>query len=130
MRSKSKQSISLIQRKIWKECRRLVFDRDNKDGKIDCYTCPAKNIVGSNRQLGHVPWPKATLSAFLKYDLRLLKYQCYHCNINCGGMGAEALDRMTLENGQEYIDTLKKDKLSTVKAMDHYMETLARYKAM
>ena len=127
MRKKSKQSISKIQRDIWEQCRRIVFERDNIDGKIDCYTCPAKDLQGSNRQLGHVPYPKATLSAFLKYDLRLLKYQCMRCNCHMGGMGAEAYRRMLEENGQEFMDQLQKDRQVSVKAMDWYLQLLEKY---
>lgn len=122
MKKQSKQSISLIQRKIWKEVRRIILDRY----KHECYTCGAKNLEGSNRQVGHM-WSKATLSAFMKYDLRILRLQCYRCNINCGGRGAEFYARMLKENGQSFMDELERDRQKTVKAMDYYLDLLALY---
>lgn len=122
MKKQSKQSISLIQRKIWKEVRRIVLDRYPHE----CYTCGAKNLTGSNRQVGHM-WSKATLSAYLKYDLRVLRLQCYRCNINCGGRGADFYARMLKEYGQEFMDNLEKEKQITVKAYDFYIDLLAKY---
>lgn len=130
MRKKSKQSISLIQRKIWEQLRRICrVLYANKDGTIDCYTCGAKNLQGSNCQLGHL-FSKATLSAFLKYDLRVLRWQCFFCNINCGGRGADFYKRMLDENGEEFMNQLEKDRQISVKAYDHYVELLDRYNQM
>ncbi|MDZ4786053.1 MAG: hypothetical protein SGJ02_08250, partial [bacterium] len=71
----SKMSISKIQRDLWQECRRIK----NKD-RVNCYTCDAKDLKGSNRQLGHM-WAKASLGANLKYELDILEWQCSRCNI-------------------------------------------------
>jgi hypothetical protein len=125
-----KTKVKKIQDELWQHCRRLVYNRDNVDGLIDCYTCSAKNIEGSNRQLGHVPWPKSVLSAFLKYDLRCLKYQCYSCNINKGGMGAEAYKRLLKENGKAWMDNLEKDRQKSVKAIDQYNKLLKEYELL
>jgi hypothetical protein len=125
-----KTKVKKIQDELWQHCRRLVYNRDNVDGLIDCYTCSAKNIEGSNRQLGHVPWPKSVLSAFLKYDLRCLKYQCYSCNINKGGMGAEAYKRLLKENGKVWMDNLEKDRQKSVKAIDQYNKLLKEYELL
>ena len=125
MRKQSKQSISLIQRKIWQECRRII---KNKYG-TDCYTCPAKNLIGSNCQLGHL-YPKACLGAFLKYDLRVLRFQCFRCNINLGGNGAVYYQKILEKEGQQYLDQIEKDKQIIVKAYDHYQKTLEEYKQL
>lgn len=124
LRKKSKQSISKIQRDLWQECKRIVAEQFG----TDCYTCSAKKLIGQNRQLGHVPWPKATLGAFLKYDIRLLRFQCYNCNIHRGGMGAEAYKRMLKEEGKAYMDKLEKDRQIQVKAYSHYTVLLEEYK--
>lgn len=63
----------------------------------DCYTCPQKNLTGQNCQLGHVPYPRAALWVQYIFDVRLTRIQCFNCNINCGGMGAVALERMKSE---------------------------------
>jgi hypothetical protein len=128
----SKQSSSLIQRKLWEECRRIAREQfSNSDGTIDCYTCRAKNLQGSNCQLGHVPYPKSVLGAYLKYDVfRVLKWQCARCNIFGGGMGAEAYKRMLKEEGQDYMDRLEQDRQITIKAIDHYTALLEEYKTI
>ena len=80
--------------------------------------------MGSNKQLGHL-WAKACLGANLKYDLRILRWQCYSCNINRGGAGADFYARMVREKGQEYMDSLQKERQISVKAYDHYLKLKA-----
>lgn len=70
------------------------------------------------------------MPASLKYDLRLLRPQCYHCNINLGGNGAVFYAKMLMENGKEYMDTLEKDKRKLVKAYDCYVQLLEEYRQM
>ena len=123
---KGKQPISKIQRLLWEECRRVA----SLWYKPDCYTCPAKNLIGSNKQLGHVPFPKSVLGANLKYDMRVLRWQCYNCNINRGGMGAEAYKRMLREEGKAYMDKLEKERQETVKAYDWYTNLLEYYRGI
>ena len=124
MRKKSKQPISKIQRQIWEECRRIK----HKD-VVDCYTCGARNIQGSNRQLGHM-WSKATLSACLKYELDILEFQCYRCNINGGGMGADFYKRKLKELGKKRMLELENKRNETVKAYDFYVDLLSKYKKL
>ena len=126
----SKAPISKIQRDIWVECRRICGKQyGNKNGGVDCYTCGARNLEGSNRQLGHL-FSKATLSAFLKYDLRVLRWQCMRCNIHGGGMGADYYKRMLKEEGKPYMDLLERDRQKSVKAYDHYLDLLEYYKSI
>jgi hypothetical protein len=126
LRKKSKSDIRKVQDLLWQECRRII---DEQYGH-DCYTCTAKNLQGSNRQLGHVPWAKASLGAYLKYDLRVLRYQCYRCNINLGGSGAQAYKRMLKEEGQAFMDKLEQDRNITVKASDYYHKLLMEYQTL
>lgn len=117
-----------MQRQIWELRKKEIYERDkNKDGSIDCYTCPAQNLIGANRQLGHGPWPKAALGAFLKYDPRVLKFQCFRCNIHMGGMGAEFYKRLKEELGDEAFAQLEQDRNKSVKAYDFYTQLLAAY---
>jgi hypothetical protein len=125
MRKQSKQSISAIQRKIWEECRRIA----NTLYPSTCYTCDTANLSGSNKQLGHL-WPKSTLGANLKYDMRVLRWQCAACNIWRGGNGAEYYSRMLAEHGKKYMDALEGERKISVKAMDFYVELLDKYKAL
>lgn len=126
LRRKSKSDIRKIQDLIWIECKRIV---DEQFG-TDCYTCPAKKLVGANKQLGHVPWPKAALGAYLKYDIRVLKNQCFRCNIHLGGNSAEAYKRMLKEEGLAYMKKLEKDRQVIVKASDFYRDLLEEYKTI
>lgn len=72
-------------------------------------------------------WPKASLGAFLKYDLRVLRPQCYNCNINKGGMGADFYKRMLKEIGNKAMEQLQKDRQVIIKAYDHYVILLDKY---
>lgn len=125
LNKKSKRKISTIQNKIWEYCRILI---KSKYGHT-CYTCGAKGITGANCQVGHM-FPKASVGAYLKYDLRNLRPQCYNCNINLGGNGAVFIENMRKIEGDEYVDQLIKDKQITVNAMDHYLKIEQEYKAM
>lgn len=122
MRKKSKQPISKLQRKIWELCKQIT----RKTHGNSCYTCPAKGLEGSNWHTGHL-WAKASLGAFLKYDLRVLRPQCYKCNIHHGGMGADFYNRLLKEIGAEAMEQLEKDRQVSVKAYDHYEKVLKEY---
>lgn len=125
LRKKSKQSISLIQRKLWEHCKRITRERYGNT----CYTCNAKNLSGTNWHTGHL-WAKASLGAFLKYDLRVLRPQCMACNIWKGGMGADFYLKMWQEHGADYMNKLLADRKITVKAYDHYVLLLEEYKKL
>ncbi len=123
----SKAPISKIQRQIWEECKRIIRAKYLTDRGYVCYTCGKSDLVGSDCQTGHMI-PKSTLSAFLKYDLRLLRLQCTRCNIWGGGMGAIFIENMRKIEGNEYVDQIMKDRQVTVKAYDHYVKILEEYK--
>lgn len=72
--------------------------------------------------------PKGALPAFLKYDLRVLRPQCYHCNINLGGNGAIFIELMREREGNTYVDQILKDRQITTNAYDHYTKTLEEYR--
>lgn len=125
LKKQSKQPISKIQRDIWQECRRIA----DKWYVNNCYTCGAKNLQGANKQLGHM-WAKASLGAYMKYDLRVLRWQCMRCNQFLGGMGAEFYKKMLREEGQAYMDKLEQDRQVTVKAYNHYTTLLDYYRSV
>jgi hypothetical protein len=72
-------------------------------------------------------WAKASLGSYLKYDLRVLRPQCYNCNINRGGMGADFYKRMLKEIGPEEMEKLENDRQKLVNAYDHYVKLIADY---
>jgi len=73
---------------------------------------------------------KAALGAYLKYDLRLLRPQCYNCNINQGGRGADFIENMRQIEGQVYVSRIIEDRIISVKAYDHYVKLLEEYKKL
>lgn len=125
IRKKSKQPISLIQRKIWELCKQIIRKRY---GNV-CYTCSRTGLEGSNWHTGHM-LAKASLGANLKYDLRLLRPQCYNCNINQGGRGADFIENMRRIEGNEYVDRILEDRKLIVKAYDFYIQLLETYKKL
>lgn len=121
----SKLPISKIQRQLWEECKRITR---TKYPNI-CYTCGRTGLEGSNWHTGHM-FAKASLGAYLKYDLRVLRPQCYFCNVNCGGQGAVFIENMRRIEGNDYVDKILEDRQKIVKAYDHYLQLLETYKQM
>ena len=126
-----KPSLKVLQKKIWEECKRIIKIRYGND----CYTCEAKNIKGSNRHTGHMI-PKKYLPYVMKYDLRLLRPQCYNCNMNLGGMGAFFFDNILREYegsdvGWAILDDCKYNKthnLTPKQAQAYYIDLLEYFK--
>ena len=123
--TRKKLTSKQLQDKIWIICKRIIRARYGNT----CYTCGKTGLEGSNWHTGHFI-PKAACGAYLKYDLRNLRPQCYHCNINLGGNGGEFYRRMVAIEGQEYVDKLFQDKNIEVKAYEHYSMILPLYKLM
>lgn len=122
LKKQSKQKISTLQRKLWELCKNIIR---LKYGNT-CYTCYKTGLSGGNWQTGHM-WAKASVGAYLKYDLRILRPQCYHCNINLGGRGADFYARMLRELGEEGMAQLQKDRQRVINAYDHYNYLLGIY---
>lgn len=74
-------------------------------------------------QLGHFI-PSSTCGAFLRYDLRNLRWQCMRCNVHGGGQGAIFYKNLVEQEGQEYVDQLFRDKQVIVKADAQFYENL------
>lgn len=125
IKKESKQSISKLQRDLWQECKRIIRQ---KYGNV-CYTCGAIGLIASNWHTGHL-LSKASLGAYLKYDLRVLRPQCYKCNIHYGGYGAIFIQLMREREGDEYVNQILKDRQVIVKAYDHYQKKLEEYKQL
>lgn len=125
LKRKSKSPQKKIEDLLWNECKRITREQF---GNV-CYTCGAKGLQGSNWHTGHL-WAKASLGAYLKYDIRVLRPQCYTCNIHRGGAGADFYKKMLKIEGQDYMDRLEQDRQITVKAIDHYKALLEEYKTI
>ena len=120
-----KKTISQIQKELWKLCTQII---KNKYGNV-CYTCGKTNLEGVNWHTGHF-LPKSTCGAFLKYDLRNLRPQCFSCNINAGGAGAIFYKNMVEREGQEYVDQIFLDRQKIIKGYDHFVQLCEEYKSM
>lgn len=127
LRRKGKSPQAKLEESLWNECKRITREQYGNS----CYTCGAKNLVGCNWHTGHL-WPKGSLHALLKYDIRILRPQCYNCNMNLGGMGAVFYTKMLKEEGKSYMSKLEEDRLKDkniiLKSFDHYTKLLKEYK--
>jgi len=122
LKRKSKSLIRKTQDVLWELCKQIV----RLKYKNVCYTCGKTGLVGSDWHTGHL-LPKASCGAYLKYDLRILRPQCYNCNINLGGNGAVFLHRMKQIEGSKYVDSIFRDRQKSVKAIDHYLSLIPQY---
>lgn len=108
-----------LKKKLWELCKQIIR---LKYGNT-CYTCKKEGLEGSNWQTGHFI-PSSTCGVLLRYDLRNLRPQCYHCNINLGGNGTAFYRNMLVECGQAYVDTLFADKQKIVKGDKAFYQLL------
>lgn len=126
LKRKSKSDFKKLEDKVWTECKRIIRKRYPNT----CYTCGRTGLEGANLHTGHMI-AKASLGASMKYSLDILRPQCYHCNINLGGMGAVFAERMRKELGEKKYKELYQRCLdsrnSFTKASDHYAVLLEEY---
>lgn len=120
-----KKTPKQLKKRLWELCRAVT---DKRYPPI-CYTCGRK-IEGSNKQLGHFI-PSGACGALLRFNLDNLRWQCYNCNINCGGMGAEFYKRLVVEKGQDFVDELFRLKNQSVKADElFYLKLIKEYEIL
>lgn len=125
-----KPTIGKLGKLLWVECKRIVRATYIKqNGTWDCFTCGRLIDEPSKAQTGHFI-PSSVCGAYLRYDLRNLRIQCYNCNINAGGAGAMYYQALVKEKGQEYVDQIMQDRNKVIKAYDHYSELLTLYREM
>lgn len=110
-----KRTPKKLREELWNECKRIIRARYKRGEGWFCFTCQRWIDEPAKAQTGHF-LPSSTCGAFLRYDLRNLRIQCYNCNINQGGAGAEFYKNLLIECGQEYVDQLFKDKNVSIKA--------------
>jgi len=123
-----KISIKALQDLIWTEVRRII----NEKYPHVCYTCVSEDLVGSNKQVGHMI-PKGFAKNFLKYDLRILRIQCMRCNLRLGGNGALFITKMRQIEGDEYVDGILHDLKKEVEPKllyGFYEKLLEKYKTL
>lgn len=125
-----KKTVTQLKKLLWDECKRLVRAKYATPYGFNCYTCDRLLDEPFKAHTGHFI-ASATCGAFLRYDLRNLRVQCYFCNINLGGNGSEFYRRLVQEIGQEHVDQIFRDKHISVKADSHwYTEMIEKYKKL
>lgn len=102
IRKQSNTPVAKLKRKLWNLCRELTRD---VYGNI-CFTCGRSGLEGSNWQTGHFI-TSSTCSTELRYDIKNLRPQCYHCNINLSGNWQIYEQRLIDTESQEYVNELK-----------------------
>ncbi len=100
----TKQKRSTIKKRLWKiisEYIRRKYSDDN--GYCKCVTCETVKHY-KQMQAGHfVPQAKGDGTRYIEENIHP---QCYRCNINLGGFGAQYSQYMRDMYGQEKIDEL------------------------
>lgn len=131
-----KKTVSQLRKKLWELTSKFVrLSAADSDGFCFCVTCSARLDWIYEAQAGHFI-PKAQGNA-TAWDLRNIHVQCYRCNINLGGNGAEYYPWMVKKYGQDEVDELRRLSKTTRKItrveyeemIDDMAEKLARLSA-
>ena len=89
-----------LEKMLWEECKRIIRLRYPNT----CYTSGATNLTGANWHTGHGK-SKGELPIRYKYDLRNLRPQSYHANINLGGMSDVFIAKLEQEEeGLQFLE--------------------------
>ena len=124
MKKKSDSPQAILERKLWQLCREVA--QKLWPDPVKCYTCGAGPLEGSNKQLGHFV-RNSTAGAFLRYDMRILRWQCGGCNKWKNGNEGEYAIRLLRDHGPEYLLQIQQDKNRITKATDRYLEQVSFY---
>ena len=103
--AKRKPVVKRLQKHLWELTSKYVrLHASNWNGDCSCVTCgltkPWKEM-----QAGHFI-PRAQGNS-TKWDLRNIHPQCYRCNINLGGNGAEYYPFMVKTYGEKVVTELR-----------------------
>lgn len=112
-----KKAIKSLRNKLWELCKQIIRKRD---GNI-CVICGMSGISGSNWHTGHLI-PSSVCGIMLRYDLRNIHSNCYNCNINLGGNGAEYYRRLSAEYGIDFVEAIFADRKLIAKANRSFYE--------
>lgn len=119
LKRKSKTPEAKLKEKLWELCKKIIRLRYGNT----CYTCNATGLEGANWHTGHFI-ASSICGAYLRYDLRNLRPQCFRCNISLSSNGAVFYHTLVAKEGQAYVDQLFLDKQKTVKANRAFYQTL------
>lgn len=106
---RKKSELTKAKDKLWALCKAITRKRYGNS----CFTCPARELEGSNWHTGHFI-TDSVCSTELSYDLANLRPQCFSCNIHKSGNWPAYEARLIREEGQEYVDELKQRNRDTI----------------
>lgn len=118
---KQKMTIGRWKKKLWVVFAKFIKERD---GYV-CFTC-GRPVEGKNAHAGHFI-PKSVCGLGLYFSELNVHAQCFHCNINLGGNGAEYYVRMVEKYGQEVVDDLMEQKRNKITKELNWEELWERY---
>ncbi len=118
-----KRSITAITNELWELCKQEIRAKYGNT----CFTCSKTGLKGSDWHTGHFI-PSSVGGAWLRYDLRNLRPQCYNCNINAGGNGAIYYQRMVATVGQVAVDQLMSERGYLCDSRTRYEQQLSQLK--
>lgn len=121
-----KKTPKQLKKELWELCRQLTRKRYG----TDCFTCPARNLVGSNLHTGHFI-TKSTCSAAMAYSLDNLRPQCYRCNIHLSGAWV-AYETHLIRDGIDVQELKQRNRQLTGKKYDvlFYQRLIDEYRLM
>lgn len=90
---RKKGEITKLKEALWLLCRQITKQRYGNE----CFTCKRQVPDGKGMHTGHF-LTSSLCSIDLRYDLKNLRPQCYHCNINLSGNWPAYQERMEREN--------------------------------
>jgi NinG protein len=122
---KKKVKLGNAKKKAWSALSKAVryahaYDGDN----CSCVTC-GQTKHWKEQQAGHFI-PKAQGNA-IYFEICNVHPQCYRCNINLGGNGAEYYPYMLKTYGQGMIDRLKEKQQTIVKFKTYDYEDIEKH---
>lgn len=89
-----------LEKDLWELCKQIIRKRHGNT----CYTSGKVGLTGSDWHTGHGK-PKGALPLKYQYDLRNLRPQCMHSNVNLGGESDIFIAK--LEREKEGLEFLK-----------------------
>jgi|TARA_Y100000310_G_scaffold224333_1_gene226153 hypothetical protein len=126
-----KKSVGKLKKVLWDDFTLWVKLSRSPDGiYVPCYTCDAPLEIGtSNCQGGH--WIAKSVDSFHYFDERMVRPQCYRCNIHLSGNSEEFRLRLIDELGQDVVDEMSNERKSVAKRnRGWYVDKIIHYRVL
>ena len=134
----AKKKLSWYKKKLWELTSQYVRRRDHREFQAGEGKSMAEDLSKCVTCGNIKPWKELQAGHFVAraqgnatyFDLRNINSQCYRCNINLGGNGAEYYPFMEKKHGKAVIDELRRLSNTTVKfTIPDYEEMIEEMKA-